>query len=405
MKKTFATLGMSACVLAVLSSCTSTDGDGYGDWEEATPMSEMSVADGEIPPWLLEDDGSTQIDAGDYTPDVRNQYAIPEPGEGMAEAGGSGSASQNQPELAAAEQDDDITVEMPEEIPGTNAVDPLLPGGAAPVAAVTEYEQVTHTPAKTTIIKKPTVATTTPAKISTTKKQTPAKVAANKPTKKQTNKKVKQQSKPKEPTLVTYKVRPGDNLSEIAKRSNTTVAQIRKDSGITGSVIHPGQIIKVRYTPKGYKPGANPAPKAKTHVVARGESISVIAKRNGVTVNEILAANNIAAKDAAKIRPGKRLTIPVKGSAAKGGKGSNTTASRTHTVARGESLTLIAKRYGVTVQELCKANNLSTKKLDMIHAGQKLTIPGNAKTATKSKTGTKKAATKSSKSSKSKKRR
>lgn len=390
---------MSACVLAVLSSCTSTDGDGYGDWEEATPMSEMSVADGEIPPWLLEDDGSTQIDAGDYTPDVRNQYAIPEPEEGMAEAGGTSSASQNQPALAA-EQDDDITVEAPEEIPGTGAVDPLLPG-ASPVVAVTEYEQVTHTPAKTTIIKKPTVATTTPAKISTPRKQTPAKVASNKTKtgKKQNNKKVQQHSKPKEPTLVTYKVRPGDNLSEIAKRSNTTVAQIRKDSGITGSVIHPGQIIKVRYTPKGYKPGANPAPKAKTHVVSRGESISAIAKRNGVTVNEILAANNIAAKDAAKIRPGKRLTIPAKGSAAKGGKG-NTTASRTHTVARGESLTLIAKRYGVTVQELCKANNLSTKKLDMIHAGQKLTIPGKAKATTKSKASTKKAATKSSKNKK-----
>ena len=71
MKKTFATIGLSACVLALMSSCQSTDGDGYGEWEEATPMSEMSVADGEIPPWLLEDDGSTQVDAGDYTPDVR----------------------------------------------------------------------------------------------------------------------------------------------------------------------------------------------------------------------------------------------------------------------------------------------------------------------------------------------
>lgn len=371
MKKTFATLGMSLCVLAVMSSCQSTDGDGYGEWEEATPMSEMSVADGEIPPWLLEDDGSTQVDAGDYTPDTRNQYAIPDPEVTVADSGASGSANQNQPAVAVV-QDDDIAVETPEIPAEVNVVDPLLHN--QPAIAVVPAEQVSKTEARTTIIKKNPVATTTPrTKISTTKK--PAnKIAANKKGgKKQTAKK---STKPQEPTLVTYKVRPGDSLSEIAARSNTTVAQIRRDSKITGSVIRPGQVIKVRYTPKGYKPGTGT--KAKTHVVSRGESISAIAKRNGVTVQDILMANNIPAKDAAKIRPGKRLTIPSKGGveASSGSKGSKSSAkSKTHTIARGESLSTIAKRHGVTVQELCKANNLSAKQADKIQAGQTLTIP------------------------------
>lgn len=374
MKKTFATIGLSACVLALMSSCQSTDGDGYGEWEEATPMSEMSVADGEIPPWLLEDDGSTQVDAGDYTPDVRNQYAIPDPEATVADSGASGSANQNQPVVAGI-QDDDIAVETPEIPEEVNVIDPLLHN--QPAIAAVPAEQVSKTEARTTIIKKNSAATATaaaPTKKTSTKKQTSTKIAAStkKGGKKQQGKKG---IKPQEPTLVTYKVRPGDSLSEIAARSNTTIAQIRRDSNISGNVIHPGQIIKVRYTPKGYKPGTGT--KAKTHVVARGESIARIAKKNGVTVQDILAANNIPAKEASKIRPGKRLVIPSAAGATKSSSKSNSssTKSKTHTISRGESLSTIAKRYGVTVQELCKANNLSSKKADSIQAGQKLTIP------------------------------
>lgn len=374
MKKTFATIGLSACVLALMSSCQSTDGDGYGEWEEATPMSEMSVADGEIPPWLLEDDGSTQVDAGDYTPDVRNQYAIPDPEATVADSGASGSANQNQPVVAGI-QDDDIAVETPEIPEEVNVIDPLLHN--QPAIAAVPAEQVSKTEARTTIIKKNPAATATaaaPTKKASTKKQTSTTIAANtkKGGKKQQGKKG---IKPQEPTLVTYKVRPGDSLSEIAARSNTTIAQIRRDSNISGNVIHPGQIIKVRYTPKGYKPGTGT--KAKTHVVARGESIARIAKKNGVTVQDILTANNIPAKEASKIRPGKRLVIPSAAGATKSSSksDSSSTKSKTHTISRGESLSTIAKRYGVTVQELCKANNLSSKKADSIQAGQKLTIP------------------------------
>ncbi len=398
MKKTFATLGMSVCVLALFSSCQSTDGDGYdGEWEEATPMSEMSVADGEIPPWLLEDDGSEQVDAGDYTPDTRNQYAIPDPEETVADSGASGSTDQNQPAMAAAATaEDDVTVETPEIPAEVNVVDPLMQPGT-PVIAATPAEQVTRTEARTTIIKKAPASTPAPVRVAVAKPKevAPAKkssttkiAAAKKPTKKAD---IKKPAKPKEPTLVTYKVRPGDSLSDIAQRSNTTVAQIKKDSKLGKSdVIHPGQVIKVRYYPKGYKPGANPI-KAKSHTVARGESISAIAKRNGVTVQDILKANNIAAKDAAKIRPGKRLTIPAKGSAAattgkKGTKAAATTTgakAKKHTVARGESLSTIAARNGVTVSDLLKANNLSKKDADMIRAGQTLTIPANTSTKKK----------------------
>lgn len=129
--------------------------------------------------------------------------------------------------------------------------------------------------------------------------------------------------------MLTYKVRPGDNLSDIAKRSRTTVAQIKKDSGLKGDTIYPGQTIKVKYIPKDYKPGKSSnkggsatntkAPKGQNHIVAKGETISGIAKRYGIPYTDILKANNLSASDAVKIRPGKRISIPSKST----GKSSN----------------------------------------------------------------------------------
>ncbi len=66
-----------------------------------------------------------------------------------------------------------------------------------------------------------------------------------------------------------------------------------------------------------------------------------------------------------KVTPAKQTT--TKKTAAK-----TTPKATTHTVKRGENLSKIAKRYGVTVQAIKKANNL---KNDNINAGQKIKIP------------------------------
>ncbi|MGN0836467.1 MAG: LysM peptidoglycan-binding domain-containing protein, partial [Akkermansia sp.] len=168
-------------------------------------------------------------------------------------------------------------------------------------------------------------AAATPPKSASAPK--PAVASAGKKSGSKTSAKTAATKKPKgervdKPTLVVYKVRPGDNLSDIAKRSHTTVAQIKKDSGIKSDVIHPGQIIKVRFTPKGYKApakGSAEAPKAGSYTVRSGDTISGIAKKHGVSAAALLAANGMTAKDAAKIRPGRKLNIPAAGSSAKAG--------------------------------------------------------------------------------------
>lgn len=282
MKKSLTILGLGVGMLATLSSCSNVyHGDTLG-YEEAMPMSE--VGDSELPPWVLEGDDSYQVPAGDRTPEVtdRNHFATPEPGESMAVS--NGISRQNQPALAH----DDTVVD-------SHVGDDFDPYAMPNPPAPTPGSSATTS---TTRPSQPIASVTKPAN----------KKAGS--TKKPQQKKIKKVS---EPTLVVYKVRPGDNLYEIAKRSNTTIAQIRKDSGIKGDLIHPGDIIKVRFTPKGYKASKNKAtPVSTTYVVKKGDMLSKVAANHGVSLAALLKANNMTMAQANKVRPGTKITIPGK---------------------------------------------------------------------------------------------
>ena len=100
---------------------------------------------------------------------------------------------------------------------------------------------------------------------------------------------------------------------------------------------------------------------------AKGESIYDIAAKLNVTKDEIIKNNPDAADG---ISDGMKLYFPVE-------KGSNVTAAsvsaaKTHTVAQGETLYGLAKRYGTTVEELVAANPGTDGG---IKTGQVLTIP------------------------------
>jgi LysM repeat protein len=101
------------------------------------------------------------------------------------------------------------------------------------------------------------------------------------------------------------------------------------------------------------------------HVVAAGETLSLIAARYGVTVDAIVAANGLSNPNA--IYAGQRLFIPMAGQASG--------QTREHIVDVGESLTSIASMYGISVKQLAIANGL--KETDYIFAGQVLVIPAS----------------------------
>ena len=279
MKKSLAAFGVGISLLVALSACHST--------EMYSTDSEYTVASGEIPPWLLDGEDTEQILAGPTTQN-RNDMIFPDESEAMANLDSPSSSSQVQPDNIAQH-----TPPPTDEVPFNETPQFNTPPHVDPLAGTT-----------TAVVDKPV----TPPTVT---KPKPTTIKPNKPNK--PNKANKPAQKFTEPTLITYTVRKGDNLHDIAKRSRTTIAQIKKDSKLTKDTIYPGQVIKVRYIPKDYKPGKNgtAAGKERVHVVAKGETISGIAKKYGVPYTQILKANNMTLSEAAKVRPGKRLTIPA----------------------------------------------------------------------------------------------
>ncbi len=319
MKKTLTLLSMSACVLLAFNSCSSSRID-EDDYESATIASD-SIADGEIPPWLIddEDDGwGAQVSAGATTHD---HFPIPEPHESVSDVYGSG-ARQNQPTMADQSGSANVhrDAETIVETPTTPAIAANTPGTLPPVAVT----PVTPTPTRTTTPTTPTrsSATTSSATTRTSSSTASSRTSTSRNNRTASNNRNNRNNRNAnnrtgrrytEPTLLTYRVRPGDNLSVIARRSRTTVAQIKRDSGLTSDTIYPGQVIKVRYIPRDYQPGRasnNSSTRARSHTVARGETIAGIAKQYGVPYTDILKANNMTERDAMRMRPGRRLTIP-----------------------------------------------------------------------------------------------
>src|SRR5690554_1360106 len=115
---------------------------------------------------------------------------------------------------------------------------------------------------------------------------------------------------------------------------------------------------------------------AEEHTVRKGETVSHIAARSGVSVAAIARANNLA--DPGRIMAGQRLVIPTgvdaPGKSEPRKKKAAAPKSATHTVAPGDTVSHLASRYGTSVGKIVKANGLDSRAFIVV--GQELTIPG-----------------------------
>ncbi len=115
-----------------------------------------------------------------------------------------------------------------------------------------------------------------------------------------------------------------------------------------------------------------------TYVVKRGDNLTSIAARYGVTVSSIAKANDIL--NVNNIFGGQKLTIPnANGSNSNNSPTPPTTNEQAYIVQRGDNLSTIAARFNVTLLELASANKISV--MNYIYAGQSLRIPGKVASA------------------------
>ena len=96
---------------------------------------------------------------------------------------------------------------------------------------------------------------------------------------------------------------------------------------------------------------------ADSYTVVKNDTLWGLSKKYGVSVSDLKKANGVSGH---LIYVGQKLQIPTKST-----KATSTvdTTSTTHTVVKGDTLWSLAKKYGVSVSTLMKANNLSSSTI------------------------------------------
>jgi len=171
--------------------------------------------------------------------------------------------------------------------------------------------------------------------------------------------------------------KPGDN---VALAQGTPRPVNPAFAGLTAPT-RPTETAEV--TPTG-EPGSvlepvAPAPVNEEYTVAKGDTLSSIARSHNISVVELRNANSLAIDT---LSVGQKLVIPSKATPATymGVEGGDVPAQQQYVVVKGDTLSRIAKMYGVSVADLKAANSFTS---DVLKVGQKVTLPASALPAPK----------------------
>lgn len=140
---------------------------------------------------------------------------------------------------------------------------------------------------------------------------------------------------------VTHKVETGETLSSIAEKYGVAASDIRTANSLRRNAVRVGQVLTINNVAADKAALAKPAEDT-----------------------QLIADNSQAKVDTKKAPAKKKETTKKKKSTAK--------KATTHKIKNGENLGSIARKYGVTVSAIKKANGM---KSDAIRAGATLKIP------------------------------
>ncbi len=166
------------------------------------------------------------------------------------------------------------------------------------------------------------------------------------------------------PNTTPYVVRPGDTFFSIARQFGVSLdALIQANPQIPNpGQIRPGQIVCIpRLTcPTGTFP----------YVVQRGDTMFSIAQTFGVPLPQLIAANP-QIPDPARLIPGQTVCVPI----AAPPPGPCPPGTFAYTVQPGDSMFSIAQRFGVSLNALIAANP-QIPNPNLIFPGQIVCVPG-----------------------------
>lgn len=180
-------------------------------------------------------------------------------------------------------------------------------------------------------------------------------------------------------------VRPGETLSQIAARYGTTVARLRQLNNLPNAnhVWYGQRLLIDGPTPNSSTNANQNRGGIASYRVRAGDSLSRIARRYGISLTELARMNNLS--PFRWLYTGQVLRVPGSapgGQAAQGqspqagATNQNASSVQSYTVQAGDSLSRIARRYGISMAELARMNNLSTFR--WLYTGQVLRVPAPA---------------------------
>lgn len=212
---------------------------------------------------------------------------------------------------------------------------------------------------------------------------------------------------------ISYKVQTGDAFWKISSKYGISTVELMKANNATeNTVLYPGQIItvplnsQVVHTVKsgdtywiiskkygvdlqkllnannanqnsilyvGDKvviPSANQTSGYKTYTVQKGDTYWTISQKFNVNFTELLKING--ANDKSYLNIGQVIKIPSAGTSSTSPTQPGATY-KDYTVQKGDSLWSVSEKFGITVNDLAKANNISTSAV--LNVGQKLKVP------------------------------
>lgn len=181
----------------------------------------------------------------------------------------------------------------------------------------------------------------------------------------------------------TYRVVAGDTISSIAGRYGLATASVLALNGLGWkSVIFAGQTLKLsRGGAVAVVARASSTPTSR-YTIQRGDSIGGLAAKFGVPTHSLLSANGLSWSSI--IYPGQTIAIPGTTAVASVAPASQVRIIETHsaatpgtparyTIARGDTISKIATKFGVTTQAILSANGLTWSSI--IYSGHSLVIP------------------------------
>lgn len=98
---------------------------------------------------------------------------------------------------------------------------------------------------------------------------------------------------------------------------------------------------------------------AASHTIRSGDTLERIARRYGVTIDQLCALNNISRTTTLRI--GRSLIVNPTSSASSETAANDSAGAQYHTIKSGDTLGGIAQRYGVSIRKLCSLNNVTTR--------------------------------------------